>query len=144
MSDTVVYDSLEDTLSRSREYGELDSSLWNDKCDYVELDKCVNLNPNNYNLIVMQLNIRSLLSHQQHLCQLIRSTEKKNLRIDILLLCETFLSKNTCHMVKIPGFTHVSKYRKNKKGGGVTILIRDGISYRRRTDLDVFDEGLTE
>ena len=47
-------------------------------------------------------------------------------------------------MVKIPGFTHVSNYRKNKKGGGVTILIRDGISYRRRTDLDVFDEGLTE
>ena len=144
MSNTVIYDSLEDSLSRSQEHGELDSSLWSDKCDYVELDKCVNLNPNNYNLIVMQLNIQSLLSHQQDLCQLIRSTEKKNSRIDILLLCETFLSKSTHHMVKIPGFTHVSNYRKNKKGGGVTILIRDGISYRRRTDLDVFDEGLME
>ena len=31
-----------------------------------------------------------------------------------------------------------------KKGGGVTILIRDGISYKRKTDLDVFDEGLME
>ena len=144
MSNTVIYDSLEDTLSRSRECDELDSSLWNDKCDYVELDKCVYLNPNNDNLIVVQLNIQSLLSHQQDLCQLIRSTEEKNSRIDILLLCETFLSKNTCHMVKIPGFTHVSKCQKNKKDGGVTILIRDGISYRRRTDLDVFDEGLTE
>ena len=47
-------------------------------------------------------------------------------------------------MVKIPGFTHDSNYQKNKKGGGVTILIRDGISYKRRTDLDVFDEGLME
>ena len=47
-------------------------------------------------------------------------------------------------MVKIPGFIHVSNYQKNKKGGGVTILIQEGISYRRRTGLDVFDEGLTE
>ena len=47
-------------------------------------------------------------------------------------------------MVKIPGFTHVSNYQKNKKGGGVSILVQDGISYRRRTDLDVFDEGLME
>ena len=64
MSNTVIYDSLEDSLSRSQKFGELDSSLWNDKCDYVELDKCVNLNPKNYNFIVMQLNIRSLPSHQ--------------------------------------------------------------------------------
>ena len=144
MANTTINDSFKDSLSRSQEYGELDSSLWNDKCDYVELDKCVNLNPNNYNLIIMQLNIRSLLSHQQDLCQLIRSTERKNSRIDIVLLCKTFLGKNTQQMVKIPGFTHVSNYRKNKKGGGVTILIQEGISYRRRTDLDVFDEGLTE
>ena len=92
----------------------------------------------------MQLNIRSLLSHQQDLCQLIRSMEKKNSRIDIVLLCETFLSKNTQQMVKIPGFTHVSSYQKNKKCGGVTILIQEGISYRRRLDLDIFNEGLTE
>ena len=57
MSSTAVYDSFKDLLSRSQESGELDSSLWNNKCDYMELDKCVNLNPNNYNLIVMQLNI---------------------------------------------------------------------------------------
>ena len=141
MANTSINDNFRDSLSRSQEYGELDCSLWNDNCDYVELEKCVNLNPNNYNLIVMQLNIRSLLSHQQDLCQLTRSTEKKNLRIDIVLLCETFLSKNTQQMVKIPGFTHVSNYRKNKKGGGVTILIQEGISYRRRLDLVVFDEG---
>ena len=47
-------------------------------------------------------------------------------------------------MVRIPGYTHVGNYRKNKKGGGVSILIRDGISYKRRLDLDVFEEGLTE
>ena len=47
-------------------------------------------------------------------------------------------------MVKIPGYTHVSNYRKNKKGGGVSILIKDGISYKRWQDLAVFEEGQTE
>ena len=144
MYDTESDNTCEDALLRKQKYSELDSSLWNDKCDYVELDKCVNLNPNNYNLIVMHLNIRSLLAHQQELCQLIRTTEQKNSRIDIILLCETFLSKQTRQMVNIPGFSHVCNYWKNRKGGGVSILLRDRITFKRRTDLDIFDEGLTE
>ena len=47
-------------------------------------------------------------------------------------------------MVRIPGYIHVGNYRKNKKGGGVSILIKDGISYKRHWDLDVFEEGQTE
>ena len=47
-------------------------------------------------------------------------------------------------MVRILGYTHVSNYRKNKKGGGVSILTKDGISYKRHWDLDVFEEGQTE
>ena len=45
----------------------LDSSLWNDKHDYEEIEECSNLNPNNYNLVVVQLNIRSFLSKQTEL-----------------------------------------------------------------------------
>ena len=134
----------DDALLRSRDHNALDASLWNDKCDYIELEECDNLNPNNYNLIVMQLNIRSVLCHQQELCQLIRSTEKKNSRIDVILLCETFLSSKTKSMVNIPGFSHISNFCKSKKGGGVSILLREGIPYKRRLDLDIFREGLTE
>ena len=93
---------------------------------------------------MIQLNVRSLLAHQYELCQLLRTTERKNSQIDIILLCETFLSKQTVSMVRIPRYTHVSNYRKNKKGGGVSILIKDGISYERHQDLDVFEEGQTE
>ena len=134
----------DDALLRSRDHNALDASLWNDKCDYIELEECNNLNPNNYNLIVMQLNIRSVLCHHQELCQLIRSTEKKNSRIDVILLCETFLSSKTKSMVNIPGFSHISNYHKSKKGGGVSILLREGIPYKRRSDLDIIKEGLTE
>ena len=141
MANTEMYDNLEDSLHRSRDLWELDNALWNDKCDYMDIENCANLNPNNYNLIVLQLNIRSLLSHQHDLSQLIRTTENKNSRIDIILLCKTFLSKNTYNMVKICGFTHVSNFRKDKKGGGVSILVRDGIAYRRRQDLDVLTKN---
>ena len=95
MYNTEIDSNQFDSLLRSQDYDELDGSLWNDKCNYIYLEKCGNHNPNNYNLIVMQLNVRSLLAHQQELCQIIRTSEKKNSRIDILLLCETFLSKQT-------------------------------------------------
>ena len=141
---TEIYSNLEDSLYSSRDLSELDNTLWNDNCDYIDIENCTDLNANNFNLIVLHLNIRSLLSHQHELNQLIRKTEKKNSRIDIILLCETFLSKNTHNMVNINGFTHMCNYRKEKKGGGVSILVRDGIAYRRRQDLDVFQEGHTE
>ena len=66
-----------DVLNRPLALTEVDETLWNDKCDYLDLDSCSNLNPNNYNLIVLQLNICSLVAHQHELKQLIPTTEKK-------------------------------------------------------------------
>ena len=96
-------------------YDELDNTLWNDKCDYVEIDGTANLNPNNYNLSVLQLNIRSLLAHQQELKHLLTKLLEHNCRIDVVLLCKTFLSKNTLNMVNIPGYTHIGNYRTDRK-----------------------------
>ena len=112
---TTDKDEQKDKLNRPLDLDEVDESLWNDKCDYLDLETCSNLNPNNYNLLVLQLNIRSLLAHQLELNQLICSTEKKNSWIDINLLCETFLSKQTVNMVNVPGFTHIDNYRKKQK-----------------------------
>ena len=136
--------TLNDSLYRPIELTELDNSLWNDKCDYIELDHCGNLNPNNYNLIIMKLNVRSILVHQQELKQLLRSLEKKNSHIDTLLLCETFLSSKTEQKVNFPGYTHVGNHRPTIKGGGVSLLLNNNITYKRHKDLDIFEEGLTE
>ena len=133
-----------DALKRSRNIFELDESLWNDKCDYIEMETCPNLNPNNYNLLALQLNIRSILAHQHELRQLLRDLEKKNSPIDVVLLCETLLTKKTIGMVNITGCTHIGNYRSKKKGRGVSILLKEGISYKRRPDLDIFQEGETE
>ena len=133
-----------DELSRPMLYDGLDNTLWNDKCDYADIEGTTNLNPNNYNMAVLQLNIRSLLAHQQELKQLLANLANHNCRIDVVLLCETFLSKNTRNMINIPGYTHIGNYRTDRKGGGVLILLKNGIPYKRREDLDIFIEGKTE
>ena len=61
-----------------------------------------------------------------------------------MLLCETFLNKNTANRIRIPGYTLVSNYRQDHKGGGTSVLIKDGIPFQRRQDLDVFIEKHTE
>ena len=133
-----------DALKRFWNSFELDESLWNDKCNYIDVETYPNLNPNNYNLMALQLNIRSVLAHQHELKQCLQDLEKKNSPIDVVLLCETFLTKNTISMVNIAGYTHIGNCRGEKKGGGVSILLKDGITYKRRTDLDIFQEGETK
>ena len=132
--------SQNDTLNRPLDLNTLDSCLWNDKCDYVDLDHCTNLNINNYNLITMQWNIRSLLAHQYELKQLLRNLEVKRSRVDIVFFCETFLSKKTKKLVHIPGYKLVCNHHPTRKGGGVCILINENTPYKRRQDLDVFVE----
>ena len=42
-----------DVLNRPQDFSKADKTLWNDKCDYLDMDGCSNLNPNNYNLIAL-------------------------------------------------------------------------------------------
>ena len=133
-----------DNLDRPVDHNELDSCLWNDKCDYIELDHCTNLNQNNYNLITMQLNIRSILAHQQELSQLLRNLERKGSCVDIVLLCETFLTQKTEKMVNIPGYKLIGNHHPTRKGGSFCILLNENIPYKRRHDLNFFEEGILE
>ena len=87
----------------------------NDKCDYIESEKCIDLNPNNLNLIVLQLNISNILSHQTEIKTLLNDLETRNSRVDIVLLCETFLNKQTIKLVKIPNYMLLSNHQSNCK-----------------------------
>ena len=94
--------------------------------------------------MVLQHNVRSLPCNISETKLLLQTLHDKNSSVDIMLLCETFLNKNTANRIKIPGYTLVSNYRQNHKGGGTSVLIKDGIPFRRRQDLDVFIEKHTE
>ena len=71
-----------DSLNRPLEPNKTDESLWSDKCDYIDPTKCTNLNPDNYNVVVMQLNVRSMLAHQNDMRQLLHDMSNKNSRVD--------------------------------------------------------------
>ena len=126
MCKTGMNSDIFDELNRPLNYDELDNTLWNDKCDYVEIEGTTDLNPNNYNLAILQLSIRSMLAHQQELRQLLSELANRNSRINAVLLCKTFLLKNTANMYNIPGYNHLFNYRKECKGGGVSILLKNG------------------
>ena len=59
-------------------FDSIDESLRNDKCDNINSQKVKNLNPSGLNLVVLQLNIRSILSHVTELKMLKHILEAKN------------------------------------------------------------------
>ena len=61
-----------------------------------------------------------------------------------MLLCETFLTKETLKLVDIPDYTLISSHRSQSKGRETAILIRNGILYKRSKNLEVFEEGKLE
>ena len=122
----------------------LDGSLWSDKCDYIMREECDNLNTLNYNFIVMQLNMRSLLSNIGELKLLLTKLEQKNLTVHVVLLCETFLSKKTEKLVNIPHYRLHANHRSKHKGGGTAILVRDGILHKRCKDIKTMMEKEAE
>ena len=93
-----------DNLGWSLNTDNLPTGLWSDKCDYIEVDKCSNLNPRNYNFVVMQLNIRSLLSNQLELKQLLNDLTLKNSAVNALLLSETFITSKTEKLINMKGY----------------------------------------
>ena len=68
--------------------------------------------------MILQHNVRSLPCNISETKLLLQTLHDKNSTVDIMMLCETFLSKNTAKLINIPGYTLVSNHRKNHKGGG--------------------------
>ena len=131
---------LYDELARPLEYTATNKALWNDKCDYIDPDNCTDLNPSNLNFGILQLNIRGLLNHQKELSQLLQDLGIKNSKIDIVLLCETHLTRFTSNLVNIPGYNLVNNNRHTKKGGGTAVLVKEGMPFTTRSDIAPFYE----
>ena len=88
-------------------------------CDYVEPgeDKIDMLSSNPTDLKVLQLNIRGLLNKQDRLLQLLHEH-----KVDIALLCETWLNPNTEKLIRLPNYKFHNTNRIDKIGGGVCVL----------------------
>ena len=105
-------------------------------CMYIDsysedLVSCISDN----DMSVMQLNIRGLYGKQDELHRLLNKMGGKN-KIDIISLNETWLRSETVNKVRIKQYQMENKIRKGKKGGRVSILIKNGLKYHRKTDLE--------
>ena len=63
-----------------------------------------------------------------------------NIEFSVIGITETWLDDISCLLYTMPNYNFIENHRKNKSGGGVAIFLRDGIPYKQRTDLSVFNE----
>ena len=64
--------------------------------------------------------------------------------MDLILLCETFLTGQTCRLVNFPGHKLISTEHVNRRGGGTGTLVREEMMYKVRADICPFVEGMIE
>ena len=113
-------------------------------CNYLDVSDCVRQCDVLNQIIVGHLNIHSIPNKHQDLIDLLDKMNEKNLVPDVLLLCETFFNERNYDRFSFWNFDIVSLYRKNKSQGGVSIMIRKGLKFYEREDLNIFKEGKFE
>ena len=72
------------------------------------------------------------------------AAETFNCKFDVIGLTETHLNEVSAKHVTLEDYTLVSNSRSKRNWGGVAIYLRAGITFKRRTDIDVFEEGVLE
>ena len=63
---------------------------------------------------------------------------------DVVGLVETWLDEESEKGLAVDGYGALCASRKERGGGGVALLVRDGLTYRGRPDLGTFHEGVFE
>ena len=97
-----------DSLNRDVNYETYHEEL--DCCDYVDYGDVIPVDLNK--LVIMQLNVRRLYSKIDQIKSLL-NVVTSNRKPDILMLCETWQSKNS-PVPKLLGYEYVYKARTHK------------------------------
>ena len=110
-------------------------------CDYYFEDKFRSKLDKTYEsqLSLFHLNIKSISKHYDELELYLNSLDFK---FSFIGLSETWLDDNKEEFYDLNGYSSVNRYRKNKKGGGVSLHIQNGIPFILRNDLDYFDSEM--
>ena len=118
-----------DNLDRTIPNLDLFSEI-NDTCDYIDHLDSMELTA--ADLVTLQLNVRSLIKKQ---ADLLRLLTKAN--IDICTINETWLTKENEKLVSVKNYDFISAVRNSPKhGGGVGILIKQNLKYKKRPDIN--------
>lgn len=131
-----TYIHKQDNDTNPFELAAIDSKYY-DTCDIIP-DKLRNTQ---FQYKTLHLNIQGLASAFDQLKILLAQLIDTGVKLDCIMLCETFINDNNAHLYEMAGYKSIYKNRKNKSRGGVALLIRDGMQYKVRDDLSMFIEG---
>ena len=90
-------------------------------------------------LSILHMNICSIPKHIQKLSNYISNIK---LNFFVLGLTATWISNSSSGIYNMEGYNLIEDFRKNRKGGGVSLYIRKNVKYVKRSDLDIFDDHL--
>ena len=112
-------------------------------CDYFVEEtfnrKCNQLSINDSNLSLLHLNIRSLPKNGETLERYLTNLK---LNFSIIGLSETWLNESTADIYNLNGYQHLKLFRPMKKGGGVSLFVKENIAVRERRDLSIMDPNI--
>ena len=92
--------------------------------------------------LFISLNVQSLMSKYQELCNFLDSVFEKGVRIDVIALQEIWAIPHV-NLINIPGYTFVSKTRELSRGGGVGFYVKNEIKFKI-LEVSLFTEKLFE
>ena len=75
---------------------------------------------------------------------MIHELHEKNIDLDFIMLCETFLRDDIAHHFEIPGYNFVYQNRPNASRGGVAIYINTKYNFNKRDDISINVPGSFE
>ena len=125
---------------------DLQQSPLNNNCTYTTPEelKFDSISFNGSQLCVLHLNIHSLPSKIDELKSLLSILQDRKVQVDVILLCETFVTDNSKESCKIDGYDLIEEHRKNMQRGGVAAYVHKSLKYFERDDLNIFEEGFFE
>ena len=107
-------------------------------CQYHDLDEIRNIE---HGMYALHLNVHGLVSKIDDLKNIIVTLRENMVKIDFILLCETFLKDNNQCFCNIDGYQLVCKNRQTSCKGGVALYIANEYTFVERTDIIKNYEG---
>ena len=103
-------------------------------CDYYDVYKFSSDFNNNTCTKLLHVNARSL---KKNISNIIEFVNLVGTRFSVIGISETWLTDTTDPLIQINDYSIEGSCRKNKKGGGVALYIKQDLNYNNRNDLSV-------
>ena len=113
----------------------------NIKCNYyledLFKDECLKCKEDNLPFSLFSLNVRSL---PKHVDQLKAYLITLHFNFAVIGLSETWLNDDTLDLYYFDNYTMTPKTRSGRRGGGVSLLVKNGYDFKTRDDVNVYND----